>query len=215
MKPKTGKPYFWVTTISGLVAGDKSCEWAAWAKGHFWYSKRPDEGENTLLAWKAQHADAVRARAAQLEADGWTVSVEDQNGFVYRGEVALVAGKPDIVAVRGDDARVEDCKTGRERDGDVVQVVIYLLLASRLLEPLQVRRVTGHVVYTDRIRDITEEEAAKFRPLIIEQTRRSAAAEPPKHRPSFAECRRCDISECEQRVEAEAAVEAFESEALF
>ena len=47
------------------------------------------------------------------EALGYEVFTENQNSFRLRGKYATLAGKPDLIAVKGSDAVIIDAKTGR------------------------------------------------------------------------------------------------------
>ena len=197
--------FIWPTWIAGLIAGDKHCEWAAWFRAHYRYDKRPDEDENRLARWKAEHAEMVRARAATLRADGWVVSVEHQNKFSYHGRTATVGGCPDLIGVSEEKgvALIEECKTGKERGADFWQVVLYCLLAPLAKETanrLQGRLLTGLVLYQHRARPITGADFEASRPVVIAQVQRTAAVEEPVRTPSAMECRYCDIACCPERV---------------
>lgn len=196
--------YLWVTWITGLLSGDNHCQFAPWFKGHFKYEKTPDRSFDRA-AWSSEHDDLVRRRVAELTADGWLVFVEDQNKFDLRGQVATLAGKADIVATRGQEARVEDCKTGKPRHSDFWQVLTYML-ALPVGHPAisKFHRLTGYVVYRDHIITVQPEEfTPELRAKLIEQVRQSGAAEPPPRVPSARECGFCDIgkADCPQRVE--------------
>ena len=195
--------FIWPTWIAGLLAGDKHCAWAAWFRAHHRYDKRPDEDENQLARWKAEHAEMVRVRARLLELDGWVVSVEDQNKFHYRGRAATVGGCPDLIVVAEDMARIEDYKTGKEREADFWQVVLYCILAplaTDTADRLDGRTLSGTIVYRDRERAISAEDIQASRPLVITQILRTASAEEPLRTPSAAECRYCDIACCPDRM---------------
>ena len=120
-----GSSYIWVTWITGLLAADKQCELSAWFRAHFsGFEKMPTDFN--LAAWKAAHGEMVRARAAALKAEGYTVFVEDQNKVTLKGRAATLGGVPDLVAVRGAEALVVDCKSGKQRDSDSFQVLTYM-----------------------------------------------------------------------------------------
>lgn len=175
--PRPGLPYIWVTWITGLLAGDKSCKWAAWFKAHHVsYIKRPDSNAGTLARWKGEHGAMLEERVNQLKEHGWTVYVEGENKFAVKGKAAILAGGPDIVAIKdlaaGDDllslaetraisldgvpsgppgptrlALVEDCKTGQPRDADVWQVLTYMLFLPDTHDAVKGRELNGRVVY--------------------------------------------------------------------
>lgn len=192
-------PYTWVTHITGLLSGDDSCRWAAWAKTQFTYEKRPDANAENLATWKAEHADLVAKRAAELRAEGWTVTLEDQNEITLQGRATTLAGKPDIVAVQGLDVLTVDGKTGQRKGKDIWQVRIYqmaLPLTGRFPEG---SRFIGEVLYKDGsqpLGPLTADDRARILALIAEV----GASFVPEKVPSARECRFCNIAACTDRV---------------
>ena len=53
---------------------------------------------------------------------------EDHNKFSLPGKAATLGGVADIVAVRGDEGLIVDCKSGKQRDSDAFQVLAYMLV---------------------------------------------------------------------------------------
>ena len=192
--------YFWVTWLTKLLAGENKCEWAIWFKVHNKFTKLDNGFE--LDRWTAEHNDLVLFRMQQLSKEGYEVFVEDQNSFQARGKSGIiVAGKPDIIAIRGEEAIFEDCKTGRKRDSDHYQVLIYMLLAHLPQIPNGARK-TARIVYKDSILNANlaflPQLGDRLRDLVL---RLSDAQAPEKH-PLQSECRFCDISDfyCEDRI---------------
>lgn len=62
-------PYIWVTWLSGLVVGEKSCEWASLFRAHHesrsWHRIRQDFDQTARLS---THLDAVRFHRERWEA---------------------------------------------------------------------------------------------------------------------------------------------------
>ena len=119
-------PYIWVTWLTSLLSGDNHCEWAAWFRANFNHEKRPSDFNE--VKFRAEHTEMVHARVASLKRENYQVFVESQNRFNLRGRTATLGGTPDIVAVREDDARVIDCKTGRRKDSHYFQVLMYMMM---------------------------------------------------------------------------------------
>lgn len=210
-------PYTYVTWVTGLLAGEKQCAFAPWLKSQF-KTDRVDR-DFDLSAWKAEHAEMVRRRADELQLAGWTVFVEDQNELKLKGESTLLSGKCDIVAIRGDEALVEDEKSGKQRDADFFQVLVYMLalplLASNSKRPSPMalavsgKRLSGAVQYHDHRRDVRPEQLTPaVRARIIETLKRMGDSTPPPRVPSAAECRFCDVSsaDCPDRIDTEGAI---------
>jgi PD-(D/E)XK nuclease superfamily protein len=221
---RDGKPYIWPTWITGLISGEKHCQWAAWFKAHYHYTKRVDENERQLDKWSVDHTEMLKAEADRLRAiRGMTVRLEEQNKFSYRGKVAVVGGKPDIAAYQDNSELIEtfdtvtivDCKSGRDRISDFVQVCIYMLLAPSQIEAMRDRIVDGCIVYRNRPnRVITMREAEAMRESITNQIRRTAAEFVPPRTPSESECRYCDILGCPERATQTLDVEPEEGDAF-
>lgn len=199
-------PFVWVTWITSLLSADDACRWRAWFKAHFKYDK-VERLSNDLTRWKAEHGAMVDAVAADLRASGWTVYLEAQNKFFLNGKSATLSGTPDVVAVRGEQAIVIDCKSGEPRDADFWQVCLYLVALPRTHKAVAGKELSGEVRYRDRARRIAPIDlTADVQARIFAQLRECGADVEPARVPSARECRFCDIpaSECAVRVEAQA-----------
>jgi hypothetical protein len=208
---RRGGPYVYVTWLTKLLAGGDRCAWAAWFKASFKYDKKVDESFD-LAAWSTEHNLLVTARARQLRADGWTVAIEDENAFRLQGKGCVLAGKPDIVATRGDDLLVVDVKTGKPRDSDWWQILVYLF-ALPLVQSVPAR-LRGEVVYKTHAIAVAHEELSGARRDQIITLLRDLSGPPLEKAPSPRECEFCDISDldCDARVHTAAAAvmtEAF------
>ena len=197
------EPYVWVTWISRVMAGEAHCQWAAWFRAHHTYDKRPSDFD--VAAWTAQHAVMVRQRVDRLRADGFTVTIENQNAFKMRGSRGTVlAGKPDLVAVRGDQVVVIDCKTGSPQMSDQLQVLVYMLILPLTHAACRGRSIDGELQYR---RDTVPIPAAKITPELRELFRdtmhRVGGDAAPGRVPSHGECRFCDIraEDCSDRID--------------
>jgi hypothetical protein len=204
------------------LSGEKHCELAPWLLSHFRIDKRPRAFD--LAAWTAEHTDMVLARARCLDAEGYTVFLEDQNDFVLKGKAGTLSGKCDLVAIRDDDVLVEDCKTGKQKDADFQQVLVYMfalpLLAaaprpSPMTEAVRGKTIRGAVQYRTFRQEIQAEAfTVDRRARILDTIIRIGAGPRPSATPSAAECRYCDIpkSDCAARLDVDdmvAEVEVF------
>ena len=199
---RTGKPYIWVTWLAKLLGGNR-CVWSAWFKAHYKYDKH-EEMAADLVKWNREHNALMAARKKELEADGWKVMVEEENAFKLEGEVAIVAGKPDIVATKPGQVLVVDGKTGRERESDIWQVLFYLFSIPKS-RPDLTGALVGEVQY--KVGDVritlTPDELDETRMgQIVALIKSVASSEPPAKAPSRDECKRCNIGfkDCPQRV---------------
>lgn len=195
---KKGKPNAWVTHISGLLSGEKRCEWSAWYRSRFWYKKRPSDFDSD--AWTAEHNALVTARANSLRASGHRVGVEDDNKFSVHGRTANLGGKTDLFVVKDGRVIVWDVKTGKERESDRWQIRLYLWAYPKVI-PNLTREMSGVLEYKGPrqvwIDPPTPPETAKIA-TIMQMI--GSDIEPPKV-PSRFECQFCDIACCDKRDE--------------
>lgn len=203
---KRSNPFIWVSWLSKLMAGEKQCEWASWFRSHYIWEKLPSGLD--LAKWTADHTQLLRARKAELEAEGFTVYAEDQNSFTLKGTDGIeVSGKPDLVAIRGEEAYVEDCKTGTPRHSDHFQVLIYMLSLPHVEGHCKGRRLEGRLIYNNAIVDVPSSKIdADLKALFRKAVLAIGGPEPPEKVPSWGECRYCDISkaDCPERIETQA-----------
>jgi hypothetical protein len=207
--------FTWVTHISALLSGDASCWWAAWFKTHFTHDKLSNDSLD-LDTWKVQHTEMVEQRATQLRADGWNVTLEDQNKFILQGRVGTLSGKPDLIADKGELLIIEDCKGGKRKTSDRLQVVEYMF-ALPLVNPARCagKRVSGRVVYRDGWIEIPPEQfTPELRQRVIDAMLRVSGSTPPATAPSAQECRFCDIPKSDCPVRIDAPVETVTTEAF-
>jgi hypothetical protein len=200
---KRSKPYVWATWITKLLAGESQCTWAAWFRAHHRYDKLPRDAD--MATWTSEHTAMVGERSRALVAGGYDVYREEQNSFALRGQSgAVLSGKPDIVAVKGRDVRVIDCKTGAPRNSDQLQVMLYLFALPLADISYRDKVLQGKVVYrADEVTIASSTIDAAFKQQLARTLQQVTADEPPERVPSFGECRFCDISrkDCPARVD--------------
>ena len=88
---------------AGLLAGESSCEWSAWFRAHYQdWARAPSDFNSTqrMLDYTA----LVNQARESWERLGYEVFTENQNSFRLRGRSGTVAGKPDLIAVKGNNS---------------------------------------------------------------------------------------------------------------
>lgn len=211
-------PYIWPTWISGLLSGDKDCEYAAWYRAHYQdYNKRSDGFD--FAKWKEDHTALLKQDRAQMTKEGFKVFTEGQNAFTWKGKQANIGGKPDTVSIRSTtDHRVHEYKTGKTRDSDMMQVKIYLCALPRTLDRHVGRTLEGEVVYGTRnetgqmvVRERLEVPSHSvdlaFKDRLVQLVGRVASPHQARPVPSEGECRFCDLANCEYRWKLDPATE--------
>ncbi len=107
-------PYIWVTWLPKLLSGLNSCEWASWFKAQHYsdsWARMPSDFD--LSKWLTAHTALLNESRVTWERNGYSALTEGQNHFNLRGNSAVLAGKPDLVARKGDGVTIIDAKTGR------------------------------------------------------------------------------------------------------
>lgn len=191
---KHDAPASWVTWLTPILAGQSQCLFQPWFKAHFRYEKAPSTFD--LAAWSADHTAMVNARATELRAQGWTVTVENQNSFRVKGKAGVVSGKMDLVAMRGTEVWIEDAKTGQQTHKDWWQVLLYLMLFP-LAFPNRAsgKTLSGAVLYKKGVVvPVTIEELTPGRRKDIVDLIQQIGGAKPEATPSEADCRFCDIT---------------------
>ena len=197
-----GLPFIWVSWLCGSLSGEDHCEYSGWFRAHFTFQKADSlfdtVGYNTL------HKELLNRRADELKADGWAVTKESQNAFKLKGSSALLAGKPDIVAVKGNAVRIVDAKTGQRRNAHWYQVVIYIMALKKLRSEFNGMKFEGELCYAtgDPVMIAASEITPDVMDRIYKQVRLVAFDMPPEKVPSESECGFCPIpkEECPERL---------------
>ena len=193
---RTHGPYVWVTWLPRLLSGESSCEWASWFKtqheGWSW-SRMPSDFDQT--GWLMNHSALINEQRQRWEQQGYSVLTEGQNSFNLRGSSTVLAGKPDLVARRRNEATVIDAKTGRPSPTHAIQVLIYMYALPRALERYRGLTIAGQVAYPDHVVDIPPEAVeGNFVENLGGLMRRLASEMPARRVPSPGECRFCEIT---------------------
>ena len=196
-------PYIWATWLARLLAGEAHCEWAGWFRAHYQgWTKPPSDFDSSQ--WMLNHTALVNQARESREKLGYTVYTENQNSFRLRGATATLAGKPDLIAVKGGDAVIIDAKTGRPSPNHSIQVLTYMYAVPRALPEYRDMEFRGHIIYPDGnvqipVSGLDQQFIDRMGALI----RRLAEETPARKVPSASECRFCDITsaDCPERVE--------------
>jgi hypothetical protein len=197
-------PSIWVTWLAKLMTDESQCPWAVWFRTHYKYEKVNRDFDSAQ--WSAKHHALLDDRLTQLQAEGWAVYVEGENWFeiVGRQYAIRIAGKPDILAIQDEQVWVEDCKTGRKKNSDLYQVLLYMLLLPLSHPRCRGMKLQGRLIYPNGAIDISSEHVDEaFKAQFREAIATLSSVNPARKVPSFHECRYCDISGkyCFERVE--------------
>jgi len=209
MKQKRDNVYIWCTWLTKYITGESQCEFATWLKAHYKLDKRPSTFNSRK--WNIDHTQLLHKHRDELEAQGYVVKLEDQNSFkMCYPKGITVSGKADIVGLvlnpNGTivSGLVDDCKTGRPKDSDQVQVMLYMLFLPAYVKAYEGVRFDGNVIYNDSKVPIGWAEVdSSFKELVDALIKRIGADKPCRKVPSLGECRYCDLTkqDCPERME--------------
>ncbi len=181
------------------------CSWSVWFRTHYKYEKLNRDFDSAR--WNASHRALLSDRLSQLQSEGSAVSIEGENWFeiVGRQYAVRIAGKPDILVLEDEQIWVEDCKTGRKKNSDLYQVLLYMLLLPLSHSKCRGMKLQGRLVYPDGAIDISSDQVDEaFKAQFRQTVATLSNATPAQKVPSFQECRYCDISReyCLERIES-------------
>lgn len=195
-------PSVLTTWLSKLLVGENFCEWAIWFKSrNTYWAKTPSNFDS--ISYKLQHTALLSQVRLELEGQGKTVFIENQNRFSLKGRTGTLEGKPDIIAI-AENGTICDVKTGQPKDSDITQVMIYMYAVPRALPKYRGMKFDGLVAYKDhRVPIPAEAIDSMFIANLGTLIRRLTASEPTRRVPSATECGYCRITEqdCPDRVE--------------
>ena len=201
---RDGAPYIWTTWLAKIMAGENTCEWAAWFKARHDPNSWRKTARTSFDSWHLQHTAMLAREHRRWQERDFSVLLEDQNHFNLRGKTATLAGKPDIIALNGSSGVIVDVKTGQPSPAHNAQVMLYMYAVPRAMPQHQHMIFDGAVVYEDHEVNIPAVAIADvFIDEVSSLIRRLAADTPPRRAPSVRECRFCDITleDCPDRVD--------------
>lgn len=194
-------PYIWAGWLPPFLVVDSLCLWSPWFKAHYSYEKICDFNG---AKWQAEHGALVLESRERLINDGFAVFVENQNKLVLQSNGIMMSGKPDIIAVRGDQVLVVDCKTGVPRASHRVQLLIYMVMLPCARLHLRDHNIIGMLQYThDSVIVPVSEADSEFRARLRSLIHVIGGNVEPPRQASPTECRYCTISQhdCSDRVD--------------
>lgn len=203
MAVRRDKPYIYVTWISPLLLGSNSCKWAAWHRTHFRLTKTSDFNS---VKHNLKHTALRNRLLDELKGKGCGIWVEKE--LFWDRPRAVIAGRVDAIAVKGDQGMVFEVKSGREKISDKVQLMIYMWLLPRVLKRFQNVLFEGMLVYPDkRIKVSSAELDEEFSKILTDFIVDLIEVEPDRKYPNVWECNYCNITECDERIKEKEAEE--------
>ena len=190
--------------VAGLLAGQDRCEWAAWFRVHHEDRESYRTSDPYPLSWPGYYTPMLMECIERLEGEGYTVSQGGPNAYVLDIGAAVISGKPDVIAVRGDDCVVVDLLGRDPLPSDEVHVRIHMCALPRVMPQMEGIAPRGQLQYRQEVVDVPASSVPPdFIMSLSELAERLVQGEPPVRVPSPGECGRCDITpgDCAARME--------------
>ena len=192
--------------LASLLSGEAQCQWASWFRTHHedWHAV-----EGTILSgpnWPVDYTYRLNRCVKRYEEQGYAVSNGAPNAYNLSLGQAVLSGRPDVIATKGDACVVIDFPRGEANRSHVLQVITHMYALPRAVERLRGMAPRGEVVYSRETVDIPADSVdQEFVENLQWQVQRLASGEPLTRVPSPDECRACDItaSDCPERMEDE------------
>ena len=143
----------------------------------------------------------------KYRADAYVVYAEKQNEFKLRGSVGVLAGKPDLIALKENTAWVIDVKTKSMKVAHRAQVMLYMWALPQALPQFRGVKFDGRLVCPAGELDILAEEIdVVFIRRVRDLLHRVCGVAPPTASPSSGQCRYCGITadDCSVRNDGDA-----------
>ena len=200
------KPYIHISWLAKLLADSGPCEWEAWFKTqHESSSWEKVPSDFNLAKWQQEH-DALLRRELEFRKDTGATLAGYQKRLIWDWGNATLDGTPDLIYVDQNGVlTVQDCRTGKPRDKDRLQIMLCMWALPLVDSIYSGRPLQGRVVYpkydcewTVPASAIDDSFISKVNTLID----RLADKDGVRRFPSFDGCRFCDIpkSICEDRI---------------
>ncbi len=189
--------------LAGLLSGDVQCQWASWFRTHHEDWDRVETPGLPGLDWQTQYTVQLNGCIRRYEEQGYTVSNGAPNAYsLGLGDVVL-SGRPDVIAVKGDDFVVIDFPKGEANHSHAFQVMTHMHALPRAVARLRGMSPRGELVYWEERVDVPAASLDRgFVENLHRQAERLASGEPLARVPSPDECWTCDIgaADCPERM---------------
>jgi len=191
-------PYIWIKWLASIMSGEVTCHWQGWFQSQNQLTEK-QSSDFDLIGWTINHTKILTELKDKLIEEGYNPLIEQSINHKIPDSNVEIAGKPDCIIEKDNKVIVYDCKTGKERVSDQVQVMLYMYLLSK--GKFSEKQIKGVVMYKDKeieISDLPEdfEENFEFFVNVL-----SSLKSPMKNPGS--NCRFCSITknDCPERMD--------------
>ena len=190
--------------LAGLLSAEANCEWASWFRTHHENWQACEISNLPGIDWRIQYTCQLNDCIKRYEEQGYTVSNGGPNAYSLSLAEAVLSGRPDVIATKGDDCVVVDFPKGEPNRSHQFQVMIHMYALPRAVERLRDMSLRGELVYWQGQVDIPPDSLDReFIENLHSQAQRLTDGQPLARIPSTGECWTCDITvaDCPERME--------------
>lgn len=198
------QPFIYVTWLKNYLIGDNLCRWSIWHRIHYQYEKAKSDFDS--IGYQMKHTALLNKVQKQYISNGYEVLPELD--VTVRGNVAVLKGRIDLVAVKKDSNLIIEVKTGAPRASDKIQLLLYIwALPKSSNQRFRGARFDGLLIYENHEIEISAVELDEdFLKHFSQFTADIMSSEPDRKYPSPRECKWCTIADCDEKMgEAEEA----------
>jgi len=198
MAEKRKQPFFYVTWLKNYLIGDHLCRWSIWHRIYHQYEEA--KSDFNRVQWSMEHATLRNEIQKQLIAEGYHVTPELK--IRIAGQVAELRGRLDLVAIREDRNLIIEVKTGKPKEVDKIQLMLYIWALPKTYSKFRGASFDGLIVYkTHQIEisalDVDEIFVKNFKQFTAD----ILSSEPDRKYPTPEECKFCTIGNCDERMD--------------
>jgi CRISPR-associated protein Cas4 len=199
MAERRKQPFIYVTWLKNYLIGDDLCRWSIWHRIYHYYEEA--KSDFNRVQWSMEHATLRNEIQEQYIAAGYEVTPELD--VTISGQVAKLKGRIDLVAIREDKNLIIEIKTGKPRESDKIQLMLYIWALPKTYGKFRGASFDGLIVYKTHEIEISAIEVDEIFVRNFKQfTTDILSAEPDRKYPSPRECKWCRIGNCDERMDS-------------
>lgn len=201
-------PHISPVQLAGLLAGDAHCQWASWFRAHHEDWERRPILSVSYVDCRSDYTFRLISCIRRFEQEGYKVSNGGPNSYLFRIGGLVLSGRPDVIAIKGDDCVVIDFpRVNPEFDpihSHEFQVMMHMYALPQSMERLRDMAPRGQLEFWEGLVDIPASTVDReFIERLHGLAERLASGGVPARVPSPRECGACDITEadCPERMD--------------
>ena len=120
--PRRKQPFIYVTWLRNYLIGDNLCRWSIWHRIYHQYEAAKSDFDS--VHYNMEHSTFRHETQQRYIKEGYEV-IPEMPVTIY-GDIAVMKGKIDLVAIREGRNLIIEVKTGKPRAADKIQLMLYI-----------------------------------------------------------------------------------------